>query len=328
MLSLLPRPVTRDVPTARLSDAPLPSLDEITGMWPGESVTANGVELFVRTTPPTSADAEPALFVHGLGGSATNWTDLAGLLRGRLAIEAIDLPGFGRSGPAPRNDYSLAAHARTVVAYLEQSGRGPVHLVANSMGGAIAIVVASDRPDLIRTLTLISPAVPDIRVRVHALRNDWRMALMVLPGLGDVAMRRIASVSPEARVKGTIALCFADPKRFDERRLAEAISEAKVRAGNAWSSAAFLRSMRGLVRSQFAQGKRSWAAMRRITAPTLVIWGDTDRLVAPDLAPFVAATIPDSRLLELADIGHTAMMEDPVTTARAVLGLLEDNIGA
>jgi pimeloyl-ACP methyl ester carboxylesterase len=72
------------------------------------------------------------------------------------------------------------------------------------------------------------------------------------------------------------------------------------------------------------RGRAGWQAMRGIRVPTLVIWGDTDRLVAPDLAPYVAGAIPDSRLLFLADIGHTAQMEDPRTTARAVLGLLED----
>jgi pimeloyl-ACP methyl ester carboxylesterase len=55
-----------------------------------------------------------------------------------------------------------------------------------------------------------------------------------------------------------------------------------------------------------------------------VLWGDTDRLVAPDLAPYVAAAIPDSRLLVLEHVGHTAMMEVPEITARAVLALVED----
>jgi pimeloyl-ACP methyl ester carboxylesterase len=294
-------------------------------MWPGETVRVGAQSLFVRRTPPTSADAEPALLVHGLGGSATNWTDLAGLLRGHLDIEAIDLPGFGRSGAAPDNDYSLRAHARAVIGYLEQSARGPVHLVANSMGGAVSIIVAAQRPDLVRTLTLISPAVPDIRVRVHPLRSDWRMALMVVPVLGSAAMRRLAATtSVEARVRGTIAMCFADPKRYPKARMDEAISEAAERMKNPWAERAFLRSIRGIAISQFAQGKKAWALLANITAPTLVIWGDTDRLVAPDLAPYVAATVPDSRLLELKDIGHTAMMEDPETTARAILALLED----
>jgi pimeloyl-ACP methyl ester carboxylesterase len=61
--------------------------------------------------------------------------------------------------------------------------------------------------------------------------------------------------------------------------------------------------------------------------PSLVIWGERDRLVAPDLAPYVAAAIPDARLLVLPDIGHTAMMEAPETTARAMLALTE-GVGA
>jgi pimeloyl-ACP methyl ester carboxylesterase len=328
MLSLLPRPATRPVPVARLAPVETLCRDDVTDMWPGASVEVNGQQLFVRATPPLASDAPPALFVHGLGGSGTNWTDLAGLLRGHLDIEAVDLPGFGRSGPSPTNDYSLRAHARTVIAYIEQSGRGPVHLVANSMGGAVSIRVAARRPDLVRTLTLISPAVPDIRLRIHALRNDWRMALMVLPGIGDAAMRRIAATAtPEQRVRATIALCFADKTRFDPRRLAEAVREAEARMANAWTNDAFLRSLRGLARSQLAQGKQGWADLTKIAAPTLVIWGDTDRLVAPDLAPYVAGAVADSRLLELERIGHTAMMEDPVTTARAVVALLEDASG-
>jgi len=325
MLNLLPRPATRSVPVARLAAVETLCAEDVATMWPGRSVDVHGQQLFVRSTPPLSAQAEPALFVHGLGGSAANWTDLAGLLRTHLDIQAIDLPGFGRSGPSPANDYSLPAHARTVIAYLERSERGPVHLVANSMGGAVSIRVAARRPDLIRSLTLISPAVPDIRLRIHALRNDWRMALMVVPRLGDAAMRRIASTaSPEQRVKATIALCFADRTRYDPRRLAEAVSEAEARMANAWTNDAFLRSLRGLARSQLTQGKQGWADLAKITAPTLVVWGDTDRLVAPDLAPYVAGAIADSRLLELDDIGHTAMMEDPVTTARAIAALLED----
>jgi pimeloyl-ACP methyl ester carboxylesterase len=329
VVNLLPRSIRRadapDVAEARLSDAVLPTPAEAPGMWPGHSVTIRGQDIFVRTTTAESPDAEPALFIHGLGGSATNWTDLAWLVKQRLAVESIDLPGFGRSGPAPREDYSLRAHADTVIAYLEQSGRGPVHLVANSMGGAIAIVVAAERPDLLRTLTLISPAVPDIRLRAHPLRSDPRMALLVVPGLGGVAMRRVAGFPAEQRVKATIAMVFADRSRYPRARLEEAIEEAKEREQMHWANQAFLRSMRGLARSQFIRGGRAWSQLRTVRVPTLVIWGDTDRLVAPDLAAYVAAAVPDARLLFLEHVGHTAMMEDPVTTARALLALVEDN---
>ncbi len=120
--------------------------------------------------------AEPAVFVHGLGGSATNWTDLMDLLASgpqpapALAGEAVDLPGFGFS-PAPADgDYSIDAKARAVIEFIEQRRRWPVHLIGNSLGGSVAVRVAGRRADLVKTLTLISPALPDLRPRLIPLR--------------------------------------------------------------------------------------------------------------------------------------------------------------
>ncbi|WP_375490679.1 alpha/beta fold hydrolase [uncultured Jatrophihabitans sp.] len=320
----MPKPPTRTAPRAKLADVDLPSLDGVQ-MWPGHEVQLGNRRIHVRTTPADGDSVEQAVFVHGLGGSAHNWTDFAALLRGRLAIDALDLPGHGRSPGVPNRDYNPVAHAQVVIDYIEQYRNGPVHLIGNSMGGAVSILVAARRPDLIRTLTLISPAVPDNRVRVFPLRNDPRMAILVVPVLGEFLMKQFDKrYAPEARVKGTIALCFADRKRYPKQRLDEAVAEARDRLDKPWAAAAFLRSMRTLATSQILRGRKGWATMRKITAPTLVLWGDTDRLVAPDLAPYVAAAIPDSRLLVFDDIGHTAMMEDPAATARAVLAFLDE----
>src|SRR5581483_969707 len=92
----VPAPPSRTAPTARLSDAELAPLDDSVHIWPGHTVEVGRTRVHIRTTPTDAPDAEPALFVHGLGGSAHNWTDFAGVLRNRLAVEAIDLPGHGR----------------------------------------------------------------------------------------------------------------------------------------------------------------------------------------------------------------------------------------
>jgi pimeloyl-ACP methyl ester carboxylesterase len=321
----MPKPPARTAPPARLSDAELAPLDDSVHMWPGREVKVGKSRIHVRTTPAGKPGAEPALFVHGLGGSAHNWTDFAGVLRNHLAIESIDLPGHGRSGPAPDKNYSPQAHAGTVIAYLDEHADTPVHLVANSMGGAISILVAAQRPDLVRTLTLISPAVPDNRLRIYPLRNDRRLIALAVPVLGEWATKRFnARYAPEVRAAGTVKLCFADPSRYPEERMREAVDELRARIDMPWADSAVLRSMRALVRSQTVRGRAGWAALRRIQVPSLVLWGDADRLVAPDLAPYVAAAIPDSRLLVMERIGHTAMMEDPVGSARALLGLVED----
>ena len=171
-------------------------------------------------------DAEPALYVHGLGGASTNFTDLADLLSPYLAGEALDLPGFGRSGPSPEREYSIAAHTRLVIRYLEQAERGPVHLVGNSMGGAISIQVAATRPDLVRTLTLVSPAVPDIRPHKS---SDLLVPLMLMPGIGMRALARLEGYPPERRAQAVIELCFAHPELVPPNRLAEAAEEVTYR---------------------------------------------------------------------------------------------------
>ena len=112
--------------------------------WPGRHVRLDGTLVHVRDTPATGPGAEPAQYVHGLGGSAQNWTDLAGLLADRLDGQAIDLPGFGRSEPGPR--YTIPAFAERVIRWIEHSDRGPVHLFGNSLGGAISVRVAALDP--------------------------------------------------------------------------------------------------------------------------------------------------------------------------------------
>jgi pimeloyl-ACP methyl ester carboxylesterase len=313
----------RPVPVARLSDAPLPPVDPSIPPWPGEKVRVDGVDLFVRRTPGPPGGGEPALYVHGLGGASTNWTDYARLLATRLDGEALDLPGFGESGPAAaRSGYTVAGQARTVVAYLEHRGAGPVHLVGNSMGGVAALLVAATRPDLVRTLTLISPAMPWLLPRRG---SDFAAPLLLVPGIGRYAQRRLDELPPEQRAAGLIRICFADPAAVPRNRVDEAVAEVVRRKQLPWSTDAFTAALRALARSYLVLGPRSlWRQAGRVRAPALVVWGTEDMLVPVALAGRTAASLPDSRLLVLPRVGHVAQLEAPDTTARATLALIED----
>ncbi len=298
-----------------LSDRPVPPLDGVLPLWPGEQVD----RLFVRRGP--ARGGEPALMVHGLGGSSANWTDLVGVLAGSVDAEVLDLPGFGRSAPPADGRYTVGAHARAVVRHLERSGRGPVHLFGNSLGGAVSTRVAADRPDLVRTLTLVSPALPDLRPKRG---TDPRLPLLLLPGLRQLARRRLLAQSPEQRARAVLDLCFADPAAIPPQRLAEAVAEVERRASLAHAEEAFAASLRGLVGSYLVRGPEAlWARAARVPAPTLLVWGARDRLVDVAIAPRAAATFPDARLLVLSDVGHVAQMERPELVARAFLGMLE-----
>ncbi len=307
---------------ATLSDAPLPAVDTNRPPWPGHSVEIDETITFIWPTPG-GPGSEPALYVHGLGGSSTNWTDIAALLAGRLDAEAMDLPGFGRSDPAPRGGYTLAALSRRVGQVIERRDCGPVHLLGNSLGGAIAVHLAATRPDLVRTLTLISPAMPDRRPRRG---TDALLPLLALPGITTVAERRLAKYSARERAQSVIEVCFADPSLVPAHRLDEAAAEVQRRRDVPWAMDAFVRTLRGLIGSHLAPGQRSpWRTAAAVRAPTLIVWGQQDRLVNVSLAAKLAEVIPDSRLLILDRIGHTAQLEAPDIVARAVLGLFADS---
>jgi pimeloyl-ACP methyl ester carboxylesterase len=297
-----------------LSEAGLPRWEGVLPAWPG--TVEDG--LYIRRAP--GAGTEPALFVHGLGGAATNWTDLMGLLADTVDGEALDLPGFGRSDPPRSSSYRLRTHVDAVVRRLER--RGPAHLFGNSLGGAVSTRVAALRPDLVRTLTLVSPALPSLR---RTRGSDPRLPLMLLPGLAQLGARQLAKRSPERRARDVLTLCYADPSLVPQQRFDEAVEEVRRRSTLAHADDAFTASLRGLVGSYLERGPSSlWRQAARVQAPTLLVWGDRDRLVDVALAPRAAAAFRDSRLLVLPGVGHVAQLERPEVVARAFLGMREE----
>ncbi|MEO8107521.1 MAG: alpha/beta fold hydrolase [Actinomycetes bacterium] len=291
--------------------------------WPGTEWSLGDRTLFVRTSSAESRrDVAPALMVHGLGGQATNWTDLMAELVDDVEGWAPDLPGFGWSPPPPDRDYSLTADVEVLSTMVERlhADRGErIHLFGNSMGGAIAVLLAAARPDLIATLTLISPAMPDLRPR----RGTLGVPVVALPGIGRQLVGRMARVPAERQVQGMVALNYGDATAFTQTRRDEAVSEVQRRgalphAGDALSGAA-----RGLLRSFIDPGPAGlWGSASQIRCPTLVIYGGRDRLVDPRRSRRVARHMTHAQIITLPGAGHVAQMEDPALVARFVRPLL------
>ncbi|HEV2890950.1 MAG TPA: alpha/beta fold hydrolase [Frankiaceae bacterium] len=290
--------------------------------WPGEHVEVGGRRLFVRRAG--TPGGEPAVFVHGLGGASTNWTDLMGLLGDRLDGHAPDLPGFGWSDPPANGRYGLDTHADAVVAYIESLGT-PVHLLGNSLGGAVSIRVAAEHPHLVRTLTLVSPALPQYRLRRD---NDPRLALLLVPGLSGLVNRERARSGAYKVVLDVLTLCTYDVSVIPEERVEAAVVEVRRRRRLPHGTVSLTASLRGLVRSYFEPGPRNlWRQLGCVDAPALVVWGDHDRLVPRTLAPVAVRRLRHGRLLTLRDAGHVAQMERPEVVADAVRRLLDDAEG-
>lgn len=278
------------------------------------TVRLPGLTLTVRSRAPLTGGLPPALYVHGLGGSSQNWSALMEQLEDTVDGEALDLPGFGGSHPPADGDYSVSAHALAVVRHLDASARGPVHLFGNSLGGAVTTRVAAMRPDLVRTLTLVSPALPERRPQSGAVPT----ALLAVPGVTALFGRLTRDWTPERRTREVLALCYGDPERVTSAAFDVAVREYARRLELPYFWDSLSRSARGLVNAYTLGGQYAlWRQAEQVRAPTLLVYGGRDRLVSFRMARRASAAFRSSRLLALPDAGHVAMMEYPEAVAAA-----------
>ncbi|MFC9792205.1 alpha/beta fold hydrolase [Streptomyces sp. NPDC057695] len=318
-----------ELPETRTAAAPSPPRPErAVRVADGEelrSVSLPGLTLTVRARPGAEPGLPPALYVHGLGGSSQNWSALMPLLADIVDGEAVDLPGFGVSPPPDDGNYSVTGHARAVIRLLDSRRRGPVHLFGNSLGGAVATRVAAARPDLVRTLTLVSPALPELR----AQRTAWPTALLAVPGVASAFARLTKNWTPEQRVRGVLSLCYGDPGRVTDEGLRHAVEEMERRLELPYFWEVMARSSRGIVDAYTLGGQHGlWRQAERVLAPTLLVYGGRDQLVSYRMARKAAAAFRGSRLLTLPEAGHVAMMEYPETVAQAARDLIADHGGS
>jgi pimeloyl-ACP methyl ester carboxylesterase len=185
------------------------------------------------------------------------------------------------------------------------------------MGGAIAVQLAARHPELVRTLTLVSPALPKAGLR----RTNVHLPVIAAPGLGTTLMKRYLALDADTRAKATIDVCFADPSSVPVERMNEAVQEVRRRDALPYTGDVFVQSLRGLLSTFLDRSdERPWKLAERITVPTLLVYGRADKLVDPIHAHTKA--FPDMRVLVLPHAGHVSQIEQPVLVADAWRDLL------
>jgi pimeloyl-ACP methyl ester carboxylesterase len=286
--------------------------------WPREEILVRNGILSVRRAEGINPDSEPAVFIHGLGGNSSNWTDLMAVLRDRLAGLAVDLPGHGWSPPPRDGDYSPQRSADSIAELIEKSFPGQaVHVFGNSMGGAVALQLAARHPQRAKTLTLVSPALPKIGVR----RTNAHLPVIATPGVGMRLYKRYLAMDPTMRARATVDVCFADPNSVPPERMDQAVEEVRRRDELPYAGDAFLKSLRGLLATYLDRSPtRPWKLAEGIEIPTLLVHGRRDKLGDPIHAHTRA--FPNVRVLVIPDAGHVAQIEHPVLVANAWRALL------
>jgi pimeloyl-ACP methyl ester carboxylesterase len=267
------------------------------------------------------AGAPVVVAVHGLGGSAVNWSAIAPLLTGACRLLAIDLAGHGLTESLGRRT-TVGGNRVLLHRFIERVATRPVILMGNSMGGMISLLEAAAAADAVAGLVLLDPALP-LRAAAQDPLVTAAFALYSMPGLGRFVINRRRAAAPDRQVDLILRLCCADPSRVAPAIRAEQIEMVRRRAGVAGAERDFLAAARSVVTASGPSLGRAYrAAMRAIRAPVLLVHGDRDRLVPVATARAAARANPAWELAVLPGVGHVPQLEAPAETAQTVLGWL------
>ena len=292
---------------------------------PGATTTVQVAGRPVRIRLSGPEEAPPVVLLHGIGRSLEDWSAAHELLARDHRVLSTDLPGFGLSPAGPEKP-GLGAFARAVVGVLDAVGEErPVHLMGNSLGGAVAMTVAAEHPERVASLLLANSAGFGREANVSPLPMLWA-ALSSLPLVG----RRFRPLARAAAVRSN-RNCFFDPALATPELLRHA---ARVGAQPDFR-ATFLGTYRsiGLPVVGVLPGWRR-ALLERIRAsglPVLVLWGDADAVLPAHHAEAAAAALPEARLHVFPDTGHMPQIErtaELVALAREFVASAEEGRAA
>lgn len=251
------------------------------------------------------------LLLHGLGSSVEEWLLALPPLSERFRVYALDLPGHGLSDK-PDVRYTPGFYADAVRDFLRSQGADTVSLVGRSLGGAVCAELAATHPELCERLVLLAP--PGLgRELALSLR------LLTVPLLGEYLTRRPrrSAGTPGSRPawKGRLPADVADAltRMREQTRTLPAARRALLRT---------LRESAGIRGIRPAVLRRAREHLRRIRAPTLLLWGDRDPVVPIAHGERALGELPDARLKVVADCGHQAPLEQPEAVDRLLAGFL------
>jgi abhydrolase domain-containing protein 6 len=231
---------------------------------------------------------ETVVMAHGFSASADNWNRMAARIGKRYRVIAPDLPGWGESTRVDSASYSYPVQVERLHEFLERVGVCRFHLMGHSMGGGISTRYAAQYPDEVITLTLIAP---------HGMAEPEPSDLAQSVARGDNWL----VPTTVAGVNRLLNKCFAK-RPFIPGPVVKYVAQQVISRSE----------KTGRIFDEIQLNDPPLAEkLGAIKAPTLIIWGDQDRLIHVSAAELFKSGIQNSETLILTGTGHMPLMENP-----------------
>jgi pimeloyl-ACP methyl ester carboxylesterase len=244
-------------------------------------VNVDGMRIHYKDTGPQ--DAPVLLFLHGFGSSLQTWDVWAGSLEQKYRVIRLDLPGFGLTGPSPSNDYSELNDVNTLTQFVDKLGVSDLSVIGHSMGGKIAWTFAAAHPDRVKALVLMAP---DGFPQPEAIGTK-PYAMPAIMGLMKFCL-------PRYFVRKSIEPAFADTNALDDKmvsRYHDMLRAPGVRAAI-------------LERGNQTIYTDPVPRLKKIKAPTLLLWGEEDKMIPSSNATSYAGVLAQSKTVFIPKLGH------------------------
>ncbi|MCI0778242.1 MAG: alpha/beta hydrolase [Chloroflexi bacterium] len=276
-------------------------LDPLNADAPGSYLDIDGTAIHYVE----AGRGEDVVLIHGWNGSTFSFRYTIPELAQRYRVIAIDLMGYGYSARMRDADYSLTGQSEIVAQAMDRLGVTNAAVIGHSMGGAVATRLALRHPDWVRKLVLVDS------VNVTEMRRATRFGklLRVVMPLGAPLL-----LHPYRSRRRIFLTAVHDPAY-----LTPEIEEGYFRPMH----------MKGHLRSMGQQltsrQDDELLSPGDITQPTLILWGEHDSWLRPELGERLNAEIPDSRLTLVPSAGHLPLEEQPDFCNREILRFLQDD---
>lgn len=284
--------------------------------WPRLEAYARSVRLAtsgltIHTYDTGEGAALPLLLIHGLGDDADTWRHLIAPLSAQRRVIAFDLPGFGRSDK-PDRAYTIPFFQDTLLELLDTLSIQRATLIGHSLGALIAHAVALNHPERLERLILIGGSLV-----AGTQKLELSTLLFLLPMLGEWQYNNLRK-DPAAAYRSLDAY-YSHLERLPEADRAFLFQRVNERVWSDVQRRAFLSTLRNLVRWLPGQQRALPSRLASCAVPTLVIWGEADRIQAVDNGRALVKMQPLARLVVVPGAGHNVQQENPQAVLEAIV---------
>ncbi len=277
-----------------------------------------GVTVHLRDEGPR--DAPAIVLLHGSNADLHTWEPWVSDLARDYRVIRFDQVGHGLTGPDPQQDYSRENYASDIAEVLDALGVSAAIIAGNSMGGKHALAFAVTYPERVAGLVLVDasgPPMPEESTEEEDDGGNIGFAIAMTPGINRIAEQ----ITPRSLIAQSLEQSVSVKAVVTEEAVDRYWELLRYPGNRAATMTRFSSPYDPLTREEIAG----------IAAPTLILWGEEDRLIPVSAGRWLEQQMPDARLVVYPAIGHLPHEEAPqatIATLREWLSALETPIQA